>query len=129
MWVHVCYNSLDCFVKPFSYNNLVSLHNMYLFYSKLLLLFTMTQRSLFIFIFVKWVIHDISLILFIWYRHLCYHKLFHNIAISGRTFSPNTANMQFNLHLYPAFYISFSFYVTLHSRHSILYPTTAKIRC
>ena len=39
-WVHACYLPLDFFVKLFSYNKVISLHNMYLFYSKFILPFT-----------------------------------------------------------------------------------------
>ena len=45
MRVHVCYPLLYLYFKLFSYNKVISLHKTYLFYSKLILPFTMAQQS------------------------------------------------------------------------------------
>ena len=53
--------------------------------------------------------------------------MFNCIVISGISFSPNTANMQCHLNLWPTSHVKLSFYVTLHSWHPMLDPMTDKI--
>ena len=85
MWVHACYLPQDCFIKLFSYNKVISLHNMYLFYSKFVLPFTtFFQVSTSIYWFNT--LYNMQTFMLA--------ELFRHIGISGRSISPNTANMQ-----------------------------------
>ena len=68
------------------------------------------------FSFVRLVLQDIGLLLYIQCRYLCWNKQFRQIVISVIIFSPNIVNIQCQLHFYP------TFCVTLLFSHYMAYP-------